>query len=105
MVRKEDGVVASELFRFLFSEESEEHMRKDPVAVAAHVFTTLVNLQAFHDGNKRASNLMMNYVLMKGGYSPFILHEDNMVEYARLVYRFKRKSRRQRERTRVHADF
>ena len=60
-------------------------IKEEPVQAAALVFVTLVNLQPFHDGNKRAASFVMNYILMKSGYTPFILTEDNVVEYARIL--------------------
>lgn len=77
---------ADEIFDELFSEAFAEKLKVDPVAAAAEIFAELVNLQSLHDGNKRSANLVMNYILLKMGYTPFILNRKNAVEYMRLVY-------------------
>jgi len=84
---EEDIETVKRLFPELFSFKFEKLIREEPVRAAAHVYVTLVNSQPFSDGNKRAASLIMNYVLMKAGYMPFILTEENAVEYMRIVLR------------------
>jgi len=74
-----------ELFASLFTDGFEQRIVDDPVREAARAYVTLVNLQPFNDGNKRAANLVMNYILMKAGYEPFVLREDNVADYQRIV--------------------
>ncbi|MDD4203437.1 MAG: Fic family protein, partial [Candidatus Omnitrophica bacterium] len=69
------------IFKELFSEETEKKIAEDPIKEAAYVFARLVRLQPFSDGNKRAASFIMNYVLMKSGYDPFMLTEDNIAAY------------------------
>ncbi len=76
----------SKIFDDLFSESYNSWIGSQPVNAAAHVFVRLVNLQPFHDGNKRSANLILNYILLKAGYEPFILNEKNAADYMRIVY-------------------
>ncbi|MCM8795013.1 MAG: metallophosphoesterase, partial [Candidatus Omnitrophica bacterium] len=73
------------LFQYLFSRRGIVAVRGDPVRVAARLFVTLVNLQGFQDGNKRTASLIMNHLLLRAGYTPFILTPENVVEYHRIV--------------------
>ena len=77
--------VVRRLFQRLFSEEGDRAVAANPIEMAAEVFVTLVNLQGFHDGNKRAASLMMNYLLLKSGHTPFILSDSNAVDYLKIV--------------------
>lgn len=35
----------------------------------------------FSDGNGRTARLLMNLILMRGGYPPIIIHSDNRPDY------------------------
>jgi hypothetical protein len=73
------------LFKHIFSDEFEDAVEDDPISAAASVFVELVNLQPFYDGNKRAASFILNYVLMKCGYTPFILTSSNIIEYTKIL--------------------
>ncbi len=72
---------AAQIFKTIFTSPFNEWVKKDPIAAAAHAFVTLVNLQPLDDGNKRTASFVMNYILMKLGYQPFILNLDNAALY------------------------
>jgi len=84
-IRGNDIKEVKEVFSSLFSEEYDEKIKLDPIKIAAEVFVRLVNRQPFNDGNKRAASLIMNYILMKSGYTAFILTEDNVLSYTKIV--------------------
>ncbi|MFA6141681.1 MAG: 4-alpha-glucanotransferase [Candidatus Omnitrophota bacterium] len=73
------------VFKYMFSDKFSAEIEQDPIKAASHVFVRLVNLQPFNDGNKRAASFVLNYILMKSGYGPFILTPDNIVDYRRIV--------------------
>jgi len=55
-----------------------------PVALAAQAFYRLICIHPFENGNTRTASLVMNYILMKNGYPPFILTKDNEKEFYKM---------------------
>ncbi len=48
-------------------------------AIAAH--ERLVSIRPFADGNGRTARLLMNLVLLRGGYSPIVIGPDHRLAY------------------------
>lgn len=66
-----------------------------PVEQAAVAFYLVQNLQPFENGNTRTASLLMNYILMKNNYPPFMLTEENGEKFQK-VLRFMRKPEKNR---------
>lgn len=67
--------------RYMLSTKGKEALERDPVYFASDLFAQLVKLQPFEDGNHRSALFILNFVLFKTGLPPFVLTEDNFVEY------------------------
>ncbi|NQY73788.1 MAG: Fic family protein [Candidatus Margulisbacteria bacterium] len=52
-----------------------------PVIVAAISHYNLARIHPFDDGNGRVARLLMNFVLMKAGYPPAVIRNENRREY------------------------
>ena len=52
-----------------------------PVRFAAEAHYRLVKIHPFEDGNGRLSRLLMNLILMRGGYPPTLIKLENRQEY------------------------
>ena len=48
-------------------------------AIRAHF--DLVSIHPFSDGNGRTSRLLMNLLLLRGGYPPMVIHPENKPDY------------------------
>ena len=61
---------------------SEEALNLHPIEFAALAHYKLVVIHPFYDGNGRTSRLLMNLILMQGGYPPVIIRvEDKHLYY------------------------
>lgn len=82
------GIDLSEVQGFLqdiFSEEMTQKLKGDPVHEAAAAFIRFIELHPFFDGNHRAGSFLMNYMLLKSGYIPFLLTPENFVDYVKIT--------------------
>lgn len=52
-----------------------------PVSLAAQFHHRLAAIHPFPDGNGRVSRLTMNFILMKAGYPPAIIRQENRLDY------------------------
>lgn len=52
-----------------------------PIERAAKVHTEFVKIHPFIDGNGRTARLLLNLELMKNGYPPIIIRNENKVKY------------------------
>ncbi|MBD0383241.1 Fic family protein [Paenibacillus sp. WST5] len=52
-----------------------------PVKVAAILHHRVASIHPFPDGNGRVSRLCMNFILMKNGYPPAVIRNENRFEY------------------------
>jgi Fic family protein len=52
-----------------------------PVARAAMLHIIFVGIHPFIDGNGRTSRLLLNLELMKNGYPPIVIRNDNRIRY------------------------
>ncbi len=52
-----------------------------PIELAAKVHTEFVKIHPFIDGNGRTARLLLNLELMKNGYPPIIIRNENKVKY------------------------
>jgi Fic family protein len=55
--------------------------KKHPVELAAIFHHRLVAIHPFLDGNGRVSRLMMNFILLKAGYPPAVIRNENRIDY------------------------
>ncbi|MFH1379318.1 MAG: hypothetical protein ABII23_03455 [bacterium] len=76
----------TEQITYIFSEEADKLVHNDPLRFAAKVFIDMVKLQAFNYGNHRTAALVLNYILLKLGYTPFIIVRENIKDYLRSAY-------------------
>lgn len=61
--------------------ESKDQSAMHPVELAAQAFHKLLCIHPFENGNTRTASLVMNYILMKNGFPPFILNKANEKEF------------------------
>jgi len=80
-----DDLEINDILKKMFSPSFTVQMESEPLLAAASVFVQLVNVQGFIDGNKRTASLILNYILLKAGYGPFILTSENAAEYFHIV--------------------
>jgi Fic family protein len=52
-------------------------------AFAAHL--RLVDIHPFNDGNGRTARLLMNLILIRGGYPPVVVRPEERLEYIRAL--------------------
>jgi len=74
-----------EYFEWLKNEEEKIELdaqdKMHPIELASHAFYKLLCIHPFENGNTRTSSMVMNYILMKNGFPPFILNETNDNEF------------------------
>ncbi|MBP9733456.1 MAG: hypothetical protein KBD07_03675, partial [Candidatus Omnitrophica bacterium] len=77
--------ILAEVLQHEWTQESDEDALEDEVvSYAADVFSRIVSLQAFENGNHRIGDFVMNFILAKNGFPTFVLTTSNVVEYYRL---------------------
>ena len=69
------------LMQNLIMEYKEEWKIFHPVLRATLLHGEFVKIHPFVDGNGRTSRLLLNFELMKNGYSPIIIKKDNRLRY------------------------
>lgn len=52
-----------------------------PIVRACYLHGEFVKIHPFIDGNGRTAGLLLNFELMKNGYPPVVIKNENMVEY------------------------
>lgn len=52
-----------------------------PIVIAAEFHHLFVAIYPFQDGNGRVSRLCMNFILMKAGYPPAIIRQEERLDY------------------------
>lgn len=75
------------LMEWLYSEEA---LKISLVERAALVHYKFVTIHPFDDGNGRISRLLMNVILMQGGFPPCIIKHKNRRSYIRCLERVRR---------------
>ncbi|MFH1400558.1 MAG: Fic family protein [Nanoarchaeota archaeon] len=76
----EPAVVDDELIRFLgFYEFIKKKYHVVEVAALTHL--KFVEVHPFRDGNGRVARLLMNFVLLRGGFPPIIIMNENKQRY------------------------
>jgi Fic family protein len=61
--------------------EDEKQWNLHPVLRAALIHGEFVGIHPFRDGNGRTSRLLMNLEVLRNGYAPIIIHNENRAEY------------------------
>jgi Fic family protein len=74
-------MIISELMQKLFVEYEKEWNRYHPVIKACLLHGEFVKIHPFIDGNGRTARLLLNFELMKYGYTPIIITKDRRSEY------------------------
>jgi Fic family protein len=69
------------LMQNLILEYKEEWQSFHPVVRATLLHGEFVKIHPFIDGNGRTSRLLLNFELMKSGYTPIIIKKDNRARY------------------------
>lgn len=78
-------VLNDEMNRFIEWGMSIDAKEMHPIARAARVHDDFVKIHPFIDGNGRTARLLLNFELMKSGYPPIVIqNEERMVYYAAL---------------------
>lgn len=60
-----------------YRSKKDEH----PAIIAAELHYQFVRIHPFDDGNGRVARLLVNYVLMKGGYPPIVIKSNDKESY------------------------
>lgn len=69
------------LMQKLITEYHNDWMNYHPVVRAVLLHGEFVKIHPFIDGNGRTSRLLLNFELMKNGYTPIIIKNENRAEY------------------------
>jgi Fic family protein len=69
------------LMQNLILEYKEEWQLLHPVVRATLLHGEFVKIHPFIDGNGRVSRLLLNFELMKNGYTPIVIKKDNRAQY------------------------
>ncbi|MDA3932332.1 MAG: Fic family protein [Tenericutes bacterium] len=74
-------IIVSELMQKLFAEYEKEWNDYHPVIKACLLHGEFVKIHPFIDGNGRTARLILNFELMKYGYTPIVIKKDRRAEY------------------------
>jgi Fic family protein len=74
-------MIVSELMQKLFAEYKKEWNDYHPVIKACLLHGEFVKIHPFIDGNGRTARLILNFELMKYGYTPIVITKDRRAEY------------------------
>jgi Fic family protein len=74
-------IIVSELMQKLFAEYDREWNDYHPVIKACLLHGEFVKIHPFIDGNGRTARLILNFELMKYGYTPIVITKDKRAEY------------------------
>jgi Fic family protein len=74
-------MIVSDLMQKLFAEYDREWNDYHPVIKACLLHGELVKIHPFVDGNGRTARLILNFELMKYGYTPVVITKDRRAEY------------------------
>ncbi|MFD0712119.1 Fic family protein [Paenibacillus sp. GCM10027626] len=72
--------VPSQMERFI-QWYKDEGQRLHPIERAAIVHADFVGIHPFIDGNGRTARLLLNFELMKNGYPPIVIQQENRSQY------------------------
>ncbi|MFO7968715.1 MAG: Fic family protein [Candidatus Izemoplasmatales bacterium] len=74
-------IILSELMQKLFAEYEKEWNDYHPVIKACLLHGEFVKIHPFIDGNGRTARLILNFELMKYGYTPIVITKERRAEY------------------------
>jgi Fic family protein len=74
-------MIISELIQKLFAEYEKEWNNYHPVIKACLLHGEFVKIHPFIDGNGRTARLVLNFELMKYGYTPIVITKERRAEY------------------------
>ena len=74
-------MIVSELMQKLFAEYEKEWNDHHPVIKACLLHGEFVKIHPFIDGNGRTARLILNFELMKYGYTPIVITKERRAEY------------------------
>ena len=74
-------MVVSELIQKLIAEYEKEWNDYHPVIKACLLHGEFVKIHPFIDGNGRTARLILNFELMKHGYTPIVITKERSAEY------------------------
>jgi len=74
-------MIVSELMQKMFAEYEREWYRFHPVVKACLLHGEFVKIHPFIDGNGRTARLILNFELMKHGYTPIVIKKDSRADY------------------------
>ncbi|MGB9343753.1 Fic family protein [Trichococcus sp.] len=75
----------SEYMQKLIAEYQNEWLGYHPVVRATLLHGEFVKIHPFIDGNGRTSRLLLNFELMKSGYPPIIIKNENRADYYKVL--------------------
>ena len=76
-----DAVIVPELMEKLIYRYDEWKEKYHPIIVAALLHAEFVKIHPFIDGNGRTARLLMNFEVMKNGYPPIIIKNEERHKY------------------------
>jgi Fic family protein len=74
-------IIISEVMQELFAEYDREWNDYNPVIKACLLHGEFVKIHPFIDGNGRTARLILNFELMKYGYTPIVITKSRRAEY------------------------
>ena len=76
-----DAIIVPELMEKLIYRYDEWKEKYHPIIVAALLHAEFVKIHPFIDGNGRTARLLMNFEVMKNGYPPIIIKNEERHKY------------------------